>query len=79
MKLSDKGARHIAILIQLAQDYLDFLELFEDEETVKRKEQVRNILERMELTYVSETSTQSQSAPKKRKRSVHQQDYWRDN
>ena len=71
--------RHIEILLQLAYDYLDFLELFEDETTVKRKEQVRNILDRMELTYVSKTEPQPQSTEKEGKRDLREQDYWRDN
>lgn len=46
-----KRQRHFEILSGLANDYLSFLELFEDEETMKRKEQVKSILERMEKQY----------------------------
>lgn len=51
MKVYEQTHRHFMLLLQLASDYLEFLELFEDEETVKRAKQVRNILERMEKHY----------------------------
>lgn len=40
--------RQFDILLGLANDFISFLELFEDEETIRRKKQVENIVERIE-------------------------------
>lgn len=56
---------HFNILLQLGYDYISFLELFEDEESVSRREQVETILTRIEKNYglspFTETEPQQES------------------
>jgi hypothetical protein len=66
----EKLSRHFDILLQLAYEYRWFLDLFDDEETKKRSEQVVSVLDRMEKHYGVHTSAKAKFSKESTKEEI---------